>query len=235
MSIFNRFTRGHVTVDVGSVILEYRNGKQSRILPPGRHTRRRGAVYQTVDLRENLVPVALQEVLTSDGIPIRVSMTMRVTITDAVRFVERADFPVGVAYLAAQIALRELMAGVAADDLIRRGDAVDAAPIVAAARAAVADLGVAVHDVVIKDVVVPAEIRSAAMEIITAKARGQVKLEQARAETAALRALANAGRVLDASPALARLRLVQEVPYGARVVLSVGDAEMPASEPGSDT
>lgn len=75
--------------------------------------------------------------------------------------------------------------------------------------------------------VLTAEVRSAALDVITAKTRGLAKLEAARAETAALRALANAGRLLDAHPALAQLRLVESVPYGARVVLSVGGAEAP--------
>ena len=74
--------------------------------------------------------------------------------------------------------------------------------------------------VVVKDVVLPAEIRSAAVDLITAKARGAARLEEARAETAALRALANAGRMLDGSPALARIRMIEAVPPGATIVLS---------------
>jgi len=51
----------------------------------------------------------------------------------------------------------------------------------------------------------------------------------ARAETAALRALANAGKLLDAHPALAQLRLVQQIPYGSRVVLALGGADSDAA------
>ncbi len=43
----------------------------------------------------------------------------------------------------------------------------------------------------------------------------------ARAETAALRSLANGAKLLDAHPALARLRLVQAAPHGAQVVLNL--------------
>ena len=51
--------------------------------------------------------------------------------------------------------------------------------------------------------------------------RAQVAVLTARAETAVVRTLANAARVLDASPALAQLRLVQSVPYGAQVKLQL--------------
>jgi hypothetical protein len=47
-------------------------------------------------------------------------------------------------------------------------------------------------------------------------------LEAARAETAALRALANGARLLDEHPALAQLRLVQSAPPGTRLVLQLG-------------
>ena len=41
-----------------------------------------------------------------------------------------------------------------------------------------------VSDVVRKDLVLPAEIRTAALELATAQQRAAVQLEQARAETA---------------------------------------------------
>ncbi|MFZ2241671.1 MAG: slipin family protein, partial [Gordonia amarae] len=46
----------------------------------------------------------------------------------------------------------------------------------------------------------------------------------------ALRSMANAGRLLDAHPALAQLRMVQEVPYGTKVVLAVGAPDTPADD-----
>jgi hypothetical protein len=79
----------------------------------------------------------------------------------------------------------------------------------------------------------PAEIRAAAMQLVTAKTRGAAQLESARAETAALRALANAGKLLDAHPALAQLRLVQQIPCGSRVVLAMGGA-VPDTAPDPD-
>ena len=205
-----------ITVPPGHTVLTYR-GTEVRSLPTGRHRISKPDSTVTVDLRDRLIPVAPQEILTSDSI-----------VVDARAFVERAADPIGAVYLAAQIALRQVCADTASEDLIRRGDVVDVGPIREAAAEVAATVGVEVLDVVIRDIIVPSEIRSAALEVVTARTRGLAKLEAARAETASLRALANAGRLLDAHPALAQLRLVESVPYGARVVLSVGGAEVPS-------
>ena len=80
-------------------------------------------------------------------------------------------------------------------------------------------MGVEVWQVVVKDVILPPDLRSAYAELVTARARGQAQLEAARAETAALRSLANGAKLLDDHPALARLRLVQALPPGSTVEL----------------
>ena len=66
--------------------------------------------------------------------------------------------------------------------------------------------------------------------MVTARLRGAAALEAARAETAALRALANGARLLDEHPALAQLRLVQSAPPGTRLVLQLGGTPEPAGD-----
>ena len=217
-------------VNPGETVLEYRDGKLARVLSPGVYREHRRAAYTTVDTRERIVPVALQEILTSDGVPVRVSLSITLAVADAVLFVERSGEPVAVVYLATQIALRTACASVTADELIARTDTFDVEVLKTTAAAAGERVGIEVRSVAVRDVVLPHEIRTAAMELITAKARGQAKLEAARAETAALRSMANAGRLLDAHPALAQLRMVQEMPYGTKVVLAVGTSDTPADD-----
>jgi regulator of protease activity HflC (stomatin/prohibitin superfamily) len=220
MSLINR-----LTVDAGQCALVYRGGTLSRVLRPGRYWLYGAAKTVVVDLRERLVTLAPQEVLTSDAVSLRVTIALRIVVTDAVAYIEKAYDPVAGAYVAAQIALRDIAAGLTAEDIMRRSTRIDAAAIRDAARDAGTRTGIDVVDAYVKDVIVPAEIRSAAMQLVTAKARGAAQLEAARAETAALRALANAGKLLDTHPALAQLRLVQHVPHGSRVVLAMGGAD----------
>lgn len=222
------FTFNRITVTAGQCALEYRDGKLARVLPPGRHRIDVTAAVQRVELREQVLTLAPQEVLTSDAVTLRIVVALQFKVGDAVAYVEAAADPMAAVYLAAQIALRDLVAGVTADEVMQRGNRIDAAVIAAAARAAGARTGVEVIEAFVKDVIVPAEIRAAAMQLVTAKATGAAKLETARAETAALRALANAGKLLDAHPALAQLQLVQRVPYGSKVVLAVGTPDVAA-------
>jgi hypothetical protein len=83
---------------------------------------------------------------------------------------------------------------------------------------------------VVKDVILPPELRSAYAELVTSRTRGQAQLEAARAETAALRSLANGAKLLDAHPALARLRLVQALPYGSTLKVALDDPARPERE-----
>jgi hypothetical protein len=55
------------------------------------------------------------------------------------------------------------------------------------------------------------ELRRAYASVIAARKDGEAALERARAETAALRGLANAGRLVDENPGLLQLRLLQQI------------------------
>lgn len=62
-----------------------------------------------------------------------------------------------------------------------------------------------------RDLTFPSELKRAFAEVLKAKQEGQAALERARGETAALRNLANAARLMEGNPALFNLRLIQSV------------------------
>ena len=66
-----------------------------------------------------------------------------------------------------------------------------------------------VYAVEVRDVMLPGELRKAFSEVLKAKQEGQAALERARGESAALRNLANAARLIEGQPALATLRFLQ--------------------------
>ncbi|HXI72470.1 MAG TPA: SPFH domain-containing protein [Verrucomicrobiae bacterium] len=74
-----------------------------------------------------------------------------------------------------------------------------------------AKIGVNVLAVEVRDVMFPTELKRAFAEVQRAKQEGQAALERARGESAALRNLANAARVLEGNPALMNLRLMQSL------------------------
>jgi regulator of protease activity HflC (stomatin/prohibitin superfamily) len=213
----------HVTVPAHTAAVELVDGTPVRVLEPGRHRRARRATYRQVDLREQLLAVSPQEILTVDGVQVRVSAAVRWTVADPVAWLERASDPLGLVYLGTQVALRDAVAGLTLDTVAQRGSGLDAAALTAAVASVARPVGVAVTEVVVKDVILPAEVRAATLELATARQRGAAQLEMARAETAALRSLANGARLLDDHPALARMRLVQALPLGAQLVVTVTD------------
>lgn len=216
------------TIEPRHCALRYRHGVLEQVLPAGRHRRLRGQRLVVLDLRQRLLQLAPQEVLTSDGVSVRVSAVVRWSVGDPVAFAEVSDDPAATVYLAAQVALRDALATLTADAVVGRGAALPAASITAATAEVSRRVGADVAEVVVKDVIVPVELRAAAAELATARRRGEAQLEAARAETAALRSLANGAKLLDAHPALARLRLVQSAPPGTRIVLRVPDTSAPA-------
>lgn len=210
-----------IIVRPGTRLVEYLDGVFTEVLAPGKHRRPRKATYEPVLLRAQLGVIPVQEVPTSDGLSVRVSAAVRWAVGDPRRYVEVAAAPFDVVYLAAQVALRDAVIDVDAPDAAKHLRLVAQPAVVAAARAAGAEVGIEVQDVVIKDVLLPAELRAAQAELVTARTRGLAELAKARADTAALRSLANAAKLLDDHPALAQLRLVQALPYGTQVRLSV--------------
>jgi regulator of protease activity HflC (stomatin/prohibitin superfamily) len=218
MSLFT-----HITVFAHERALEYVDGVLTRVLEPGRYRTARRATYQRVDVRERIVTTAPQEVLTSDGVLVRVTAAVRWKVGDARAFVETVHDASALVYLAIQVALRDALVDTEADAIVRTARAATAEAVTVAARTAGATVGIDVVEVVVKDVILPVELRSAYAELVTTKTRGLAQLEAARAETAALRSLANGAKLLDEHPALARLRLVQALPYGSKLELSVSD------------
>lgn len=211
-----------ITINARECALRYRDGRLEQVLPSGRHRRVWRSRHVRVDLRESLLALTPQEVLTADGISVKITAAVRWAVTDPVAFVERTADPTGMVYLAAQVALRDAVAALTVEQVASRGGAVPTEQITAATAAVGESVGIAVAEVVLKDVILPSEIRHAAAELVTARHRGAAQLEQARAETAALRSLANGAKLLDAHPALAQLRLVQSAPMGTQLVLRVG-------------
>lgn len=211
--------RTTVTVHTSERALEYVDGTCRRVLEPGRHRLARRAQLRRVLVLDRVETTAPQEVLTSDGVSVRVTVAIRWGVADAQRYVEAAADPLALVYLAAQVALRDALVDLTVEETARRARRDLGETITGAARAAGEPVGIAVRSTLVKDVVLPHELRAAYAELVSAKARGQAQLEVARAETAALRSLANGAKLLDDHPALARLRLVQALPPGSRVEL----------------
>ena len=209
-------------------VLLYRDGRFDELLEPGRHRRpRRRRTRVRVVVRPRLVVVPAQEVLTADGLSVKVSLTVVCRTADPRRWHEAVEQPDDFVYAAVQVALREAVGRRTLDELLTARDALPA-ELEAPARETAKSVGVALERVAVRDVMVPAELRRAAAEVATSRAQGLAALERARSEVAATRALVNAAKLVTDHPGLLQLRTLQAVEAGgATVVLSPDGTSRP--------
>jgi regulator of protease activity HflC (stomatin/prohibitin superfamily) len=204
-------------------VLLYRDGRFQEILGAGRHRRLRWRRRRVrVQIRPRLFVVPSQEVLTADGLSVKVSLTVAVRTENPRRWYESVEDADAFVYAALQIALREAVAARTLDELLAARDSLPA-DVRERVQGATDAVGVAVDSLSLRDVMVPAELRRAAAEVAAARSQGQAALERARSEVAATRALANAARMVAEQPGLLQLRTLQAVEAGgATVVLTTG-------------
>lgn len=215
----------YLTVQPWQCALERLDGARTVVLEAGRHPQRTRASYQVLDRREQLLTLAPQEILTADGVSVRVTAALRWRIGAPVAYTETVTDPMARVYLAVQVALREGLAPLDTDAVIRTARQAVTEAATAAAHEAGAAVGAEVLEVVVKDVILPSDLRAAYGSVVYARQRAQAQLEAARAETAALRSMANGAKLLDDHPALAQLRIVQSLPPGSTIELSLPAAD----------
>ena len=221
-----------IVVEQWERVMGYRDGRFVEVLEPGRHRRaRRRHRFVRVVVRPRLLTVSGQEVLTADGLTVRMSLLATCRTSDPRRWHEAVEDADGFVHAALQVAVRHSVATRTLDELLTAREVLPGVLQESAAQRAEA-VGVTVEDVAVRDVMVPAELRRAATGVATARAEGQAALERARSEVAATRALANAARMVAEQPGLLQLRTLQAVEAGgATVVLTTGSGTDVAVRP----
>lgn len=209
--LMSRITR--VTIFEYEKGLKYRKGKFDKILGPGAHlVYSPWSVVREVDIRPRFITIPGQEVLTSDGVTLKVSLAARYEVSEPEVAVNKSQDYVQALYLILQLALREIVGQATIDEVLadRRqfGDR-----LMELTGVPVAELGLNLLSVNVKDIMFPGELKKIFAQVVEAKQEGLAALERARGETAALRNLANAAKLANDNPALLQLRLLQQ--FGA--------------------
>ena len=198
-------------VPEGYAGLLYHKGKFVEVLRAGRHIYwGRHYTLDAQDLRKASLLVAGQDVLTADSIGLKLSLLVGYQVADPVKAAHETQNWQGDLYNFAQLALRAVVGGVAVEALLNQRLEIGA-QLLARVQPEAAKIGINVLAVEVKDVMFPADLKRAFSEVLKARQEGQAALERARGESAALRNLANAARVLEGNPALMNLRLMQSL------------------------
>jgi regulator of protease activity HflC (stomatin/prohibitin superfamily) len=209
--------------------LKYNRGRFVRVLEPGSY---RYWTYATtirkVDIRPRYESITGQEVLSADNVGLKVSLAATYEIADPYIAVNKVENFVLALHLELQIALREIISATEVDEILAKRQEIGA-QLYSQTEAKIGALGLRLLSIGIKDIMFPGDLKKVFAQVVQARKEGQAALERARGETAALRSLANAARMIEDNPALLQLRLLQALSEGSgnSVVLATSPQTTP--------
>ena len=197
-----------IDVDAAEEVLLYRDGELVESLRSGRYVYWNGngrLTQRAFDLREQLLTVDGQEIMTRDKVTLRVNVIVNYRVIDARRVAEAVENYVQSLYRAAQLIVRAAIGTRTLDELLSNKDQVATELRDELVRLA-AMIGLEVRSVGLRDVILPGEMKSILNQVITAEKEAQANLIRRREETAAARSQANTARLLSENPTLARMK-----------------------------
>jgi regulator of protease activity HflC (stomatin/prohibitin superfamily) len=210
-----------VTVFEYQHALRFVRGKFAGVLSPGTYWIFSPLTsIQLLEARPRVITIPGQEVLSSDGVSLKVSLLLEVRVSDPkTATLVSASYEESL-YAKAQAALRVAIGDKPIEEVLAsRGVLSDR--IRADVEPEASALGLELQSISIKDIMFPGSLKEAFSQSARAKQEAQAALERARGETAALRNLANAARMFENNPNLSQLRLLQAASEAGKIVLTV--------------
>lgn len=219
----------HVTVYEYQKGLLYKKGRYVATLDPGSYwILSTFSLIMPVDIRPEFITVQGQDVLSSDGVTLKVSLAAEFQVTDPNLAINKnASFRSSL-YLVLQMAVREIVGKEKIETLLESRSAMSSKLMELSAGKA-SEMGLKLISADVKDIMFPGEMKKVFAQVVKAQKEGQAALERARGETAALRSLANAARTMDDNPNLLHLRALQALAdsSGHTLVLGLAGAPVP--------
>ena len=197
-----------VIAPAGHVAVRYVDGRLDAVLPAGRHAAwntLRTVSMAVIDLRERVLAVTGQEVMTRDRVTLRLNLSATFRVKDAGRLAVVARAPDDVVYLAMQLSAREAVTTRTLDELLAGRDEL-AKVMLPPVKERAEGLGLELIELGVKDVVLPGEMKDLLNKVIQAQKEAEANVIARREETAATRSLAQTAKVLSENPLLMRLK-----------------------------
>src|SRR5215470_17761800 len=198
-------------------------------LASGRHafwTPGRKIEVKRLDLRPQAVEITAQEMLTKDRIALRVTLTAFRRIVDPERAVGAVPDVDAWLYRLVQFAIREAVADRTLDEVLSAKNTLDG-ELRAFVRERIAETGIEVTELGVKDVILPGEIRELVNKVVEAERTAKADLIRRQEETAATRSLLNTARLMEENPLLLRLKELESL---ERLVEKVGRIDLHAGD-----
>ena len=166
--------------------------------------------YKKIDIRTKVIDVPEQEVITKDNVSVKINAVIYYNIFDASKAIlEAENFHYAVSQLA-QTTMRNSVGSVTLDELLSCRDKISST-ICEIVDKASDDWGVKVHDVELKDVSLPGEMKRVIAKVAEAEREKQAVITKAAGELEASKNLAEAATTLSQSPGALHLRTLATI------------------------
>ena len=174
---------------------------------------------KSIDTRQQQLEISGQELLTKDKAGLRINFFVRYQVTDIFKaLVDNKDFEKQL-YVLMQLALRAFIGGLTLDELLTKKDLI-AKEILENVEAKIADLGLAVSDAGIRDVILPGDMKEIMNQVLVAEKKAQANSIMRREETASTRSLLNTAKLMEENEMLWKLK---EMEYVEKIADKIGE------------
>lgn len=196
------------SVSEGYEGLYFFNGRFVEKLEPGKYAFWKGAgkvkIYHK-DLKEQLLEVPGQDIMTSDNVTLRVTAIISYRIVDSLKTVLNIEDISTSIYRESQLAMRSVIGTKNLDNLLKEKDVVseELNRIVAGI---LSKYGIEVIRLGIRDIILPGDMKEILNKVMEAKKKAEATLICKREETAAMRSQANTAKMLENNPTLIKLK-----------------------------
>lgn len=215
-------------VEAGHAGVWFRDGAYQATLSPGTYAFWKGSAkvkLYDVDLREQVLDISGQEIMTADKVTLRLNALVNYKITDPLRSVMEVDGAAQALYRSAQLALREAVGAKDLDTILVAKDTL-ASELSVMIQARAAELGITVVAAGVKDIILPGDMKDLMNKVTEAKKAAEASLITRREETAAMRMQANTAKILESNPTLMKLKeleVLEKVADKANLTVLLGD------------
>ena len=206
----------------------YINGAFQEIVGPGQYAFWKGmadARLVEVDVREQMIDVNGQEIMTADKVTLRMNAVATYRLMDVEKSLSLTNDYRQSLYRELQLALRAIVGAKDLDSFLVNKDDI-ALEIEKDVCQRAAKFGLDVLSVGIRDVILPGDMKDLMNKVIEAKKAAEANLIVRREETAAMRSQVNTAKLLADNPTLMRLReleVLEKIASSGNLNIVMGD------------
>lgn len=196
----------HVPVYMSGVLTA--SGQDLRLLPSGTYAfwkYHHNVAVELFDLRLQAVEVTGQEILTKDKVGLRINLSATWQFIDLLKAYAAMQKPMEHLYRELQFGLRSAVGTRTLDELLENKNIIDEV-VMQHVTHKMAELGIKVQSVGVKDIVLPGEMKNILAKVVEAGKTAEANVIRRREETAATRSLLNTAKVMEDNPIALRMK-----------------------------